>query len=181
MRKILVGEFITLDGVVEAPESWHFPYVDEQMMNSMWALSARADTLLLGRRTFEGFAGAFAQLPEDNPIASQMNRPLKVVVSATLTELGWKNSTLLPPGDVVARVRELKEQEGTDIMVTGSTTLVRTLLRAGLVDELNLLVHPTVVGTGTRLFEDGGPRLPLQLAECVTFASGVTNQVYRPA
>ncbi len=178
MRKIIVGEFISLDGVVEAPETWHFPYLNEQMMAAIWALSARADTMLLGRVTFQSFAGAFGQAPADDPVASQMNKPLKVVVSATLTELGWKNSTLLPPGDVAAQVARLKAEPGGDILVTGSTTLVRTLLRAGLVDELSLLVHPILVGTGGRLFEDGDPRVPLTLVESTVFSTGVVNQVY---
>lgn len=178
MRKILVGEFISLDGVVEAPERWHFPYVDEQMMASMRGVGARTDTMLLGRRTFESFAAGFANAPSDDPVASQMNKPLKVVVSTTLSDLGWKNSTLLPAGDVVERVRELKAQPGADILTTGSTTLVRTLLAAGLVDELHLLVHPILVGTGTRLSAERAQRVPLTLVSCENFPTGVTNQVY---
>jgi dihydrofolate reductase len=108
--------------------------------------------MLLGRVTYESFAGAFANAPADDPVASQMNRPAKVVVSRTLRDLEWKNSTLLT-GDVVEQVTQLKERPGGDIMITGSISLVRTLLRAGLVDELSLLVHPIVVGKGQRLFE----------------------------
>ncbi len=176
MRKILVGEFISLDGVVEAPERWHFPYVDEQMMASMWGLGARTDTMLLGRRTFESFAAGFANAPSDDPVASQMNKPLKVVVSTTLSDLGWKNSTLLPAGDVVERVRELKAQPGADILTTGSTTLVRTLLAAGLVDELHLLV---LVGTGTRLFAARAQRVPLTLVSCENFPTATCGRPRR--
>src|SRR5262245_8907555 len=99
MRKIVVGEFISLDGVVEAPETWHFPYVDQAMMAIMGANAAQADTMLLGRVTYESFAGAFANLPEDDPVGAMMNRPTKVVVSKTLKKLAWRNSVLLP-GDV---------------------------------------------------------------------------------
>ncbi|HWB35164.1 MAG TPA: dihydrofolate reductase family protein [Rugosimonospora sp.] len=176
MRKILVGEFISLDGVVEAPERWHFPYVDEQMMASMRGLGARTDTMLLGRRTFESFAAGFANAPSDDPVASQMNKPLKVVVSATLSDLGWKNSTLLPAGDVVERVRELKAQPGADILTTGSTTLVRALLAAGLVDELHLLV---LVGTGTRLFAARAQRVPLTLVSCENFPTATCGRPRR--
>jgi len=178
MRKIIVAEFISVDGVVEAPERWHFPYVNEEMFGVMWALNAEADTMLLGRVTYQSFAGAFANAPADDPVAAQMNKTAKVVVSKTLNDLEWKNSTLLT-GDVVDEVAKLKDQPGAAILVTGSTTLARTLLRAGLVDELNLLVHPIIVGTGQRLFEDNGVQAPLKLASCNTFSTGVVHLVYR--
>ena len=178
MRKIMVGQFISLDGVVEAPDAWHFPYVNEEMMRAMWSTSAEADTMLLGRVTYESFAGSFAGLPDDDPIGGPMNRPAKVVVSSTLTELAWRKSTLLPAGDVAERVAELKAGPGAAITVVGSTRLTRTLLRAGLVDELSLLVHPIVVGAGQRLFEQDGPRIPLDLIESTTFGTGVVHQRY---
>ena len=180
MRKITVAEFISLDGVVEAPETWHFPYVDQEMMGIIGAGAAASDTMLLGRVTYESFAGAFANLPDDDPVGAMMNRPTKVVVSRTLTDLTWRNSVLLE-GDVEVAVAKLKTEPGGDILTTGSTTLVRTLLRAGLVDELSLLVHPIVVGHGERLFEADGPTVKLALVESTTLDSGVTHQVYRPA
>jgi dihydrofolate reductase len=180
MRKLIVAEFISLDGVVEAPGRWHFPYVNEEMFGAMWAVNAEADTMLLGRVTYQSYAGAFANAPADDPVAAQMNKPAKVVVSKTLDELAWKNSTLLT-GEVVEQVAKLKELPGAAILVTGSTTLARTLLRAGLVDELNLLVHPIVVGTGQRLFEDDGAQVPLELVSCNTFSSGVDHLVYHSA
>ncbi|MBB5872968.1 dihydrofolate reductase [Allocatelliglobosispora scoriae] len=179
MRKLVVAEFISLDGVVEAPDQWHFPYLSEEMFSVMWAQNAQTDTMLLGRVTYESFAGAFANAPADDPVAANLNRPEKLVVSSTLTELTWKNSTLLS-GDVVEQVTKLKEQPGRDILTTGSITLVRELLRAGLVDELSLLVHPIVVGSGTRLFEDG-VRIPLALSHSAVLAAGVTHQVYTKA
>jgi dihydrofolate reductase len=180
MRKLTVAEFISLDGVVEAPERWHFPYVNEEMFGAMWALGAECDTMLLGRNTYEGFAAAFGNAPADDQVAAQMNRPEKVVVSTTLTELLWAKSTLLA-GPVERGVAELKEKPGAGILTTGSTKLVRSLLRAGLVDELALMVHPVVVGSGERLFEDGGPAIPLVLVSSTTFGTGVTNVVYRRA
>lgn len=180
MRKIIVGEFISLDGVVESPQRWHLPYVNEEMFGVMWGLSARSDTMLLGRVTYQDFAGAFADAPADDQVAAQMNRPAKVVVSNTLTELPWQNSTRIG-GDVIGQVAGLKERPGEDILVTGSITLVRSLLDAGLVDELSLLVHPIVVGTGQRLFEDGTGQVPLKLAGSATFSTGVVHLAYHKA
>jgi dihydrofolate reductase len=180
MRRLIVAEFISLDGVVEAPDRWHFPYVNQEMFQVMWAVNAEADTMLLGRVTYQSYAGAFAEAPADDPVAAQMNRPAKVVVSKTLDELEWRNSTLLT-GDVVEQVAKLKERPGAAILVTGSTTLARALLRAGLVDELNLLVHPIVVGTGQRLFEGDGVQANLTLASCKALGSGVVHLVYHKA
>ncbi len=183
MRKLVVAQFISLDGVVEAPDQWHTPYVNEEMFAVMAADSAAADTLLLGRVTYESFAGAFGNAPADDPGAATMNRPAKVVVSGTLTDLSWRNSTLLKVDgtDVAGAVARLKEEPGGNILAPGSITLARTLLRAGLVDELALLVHPIVVGHGRRLFEADGPTIPLVLASSATFSTGVVHQVYRPA
>jgi dihydrofolate reductase len=179
MRKLIVAEFIALDAVVEAPERWHFPYVDEEMQDLMWQVSAEADTMLLGRVTYESFAGAFANAPADNPVAAQMNRPAKVVVTRSLTGLEWRNSTVLD-GDVVSGVTALKEQTGGAILVTGSITLVRTLLRAGLVDDLHLFLHPIIVGAGQRLFGDGAA-VPLELAGCHRLGTGVVHLAYHLA
>jgi dihydrofolate reductase len=180
MRKIIVAEFISLDGVVEAPERWHFPYVNDEMYGVMWALNTRIDTMLLGRVTYEGYAGAFANAPADDAVAAQMNKPAKVVVSKTLHDLAWQNSTRLG-GDIAAEIAALKERPGGDMLVTGSITLARTLLRAGLVDELNLLIHPIVVGTGQRLFEADGVQQPLKTVSADTFGTGVVHLVCHPA
>lgn len=180
MRKIIVAEFISLDGVVESPEQWHFPYLNDQMMSAIWSMNATTDSMLLGRVTYQSFAGAFAHAPADDPVAANMNRPTKVVVSSTLKELEWANSVLLT-GDVVDEVRKLKQQPGLDILTTGSITLARTLLRAGLVDELSLLVHPIIVGKGVRLFEDGAPTAGLKLTRSDTFSTGVMHLVYAKA
>jgi dihydrofolate reductase len=176
MRKLIVAQFISVDGVVEAPEQWHFPYVNEQVMGVVFEVSRNVDTMLLGRVTYQTYAGAFADAPADDPVGSAMNRPEKVVVSDTLDRLDWANSTRLS-GDVVEQVTKLKEQQGGSIVTTGSITLVQTLLRGGLVDELNLLVHPIVVGSGRRLFESTG-EIQLRLESCETFTTGVVHVVY---
>lgn len=180
MRKIIVAEFSSLDGVVEAPERWHFPYADEALYRAMWAVNAEIDTLLLGRVTYEAFAGAFATAAADDPVAAQLNKPAKVVVSSSLRDPVWAGTTVLD-GDAVAGVRALKAQPGAGILITGSIRLTRTLLRAGLVDELHLLVHPIVVGAGERLFEADGPQIPLSLISSEPLGSGVTNTTYRIA
>jgi dihydrofolate reductase len=180
MRKIIVAEFISLDGVVETPEQWHMPYVDAEMMAAIGAVQARIDTMLLGRVTYEAFAGAFAGAPAEDPIVAQMNKLEKVVVSSTLRDPHWANSRVLA-GDVADGVRELKERPGADILVTGSITLVRSLLQAGLVDELSLMIHPIVVGAGQRLFADDGPRVSLTLTSSEVLGSGVTNAFYAVA
>jgi dihydrofolate reductase len=179
MRKIVVAEYISLDGVVEAPERWHFPYVDERMMGVLFAAAATTETMLLGRRTFEVYAGTFAAAPQGDPVGDIMNRPTKLVPTRTLTELPWRNSEVLS-GELVPEVAKLRRGDGGDILVTGSISVVRQLLRAGLVDELSLLVHPIVVGRGQRLFEDDGPKVPMELASCDVFATGASHQVYRP-
>lgn len=179
MRKIIVGEFISLDGVVEAPETWHMSYASPQMFGIMWGLSDSCDTTLLGRVTYEGFAAAFADAPADSPVAAKMNKNARVVATRTLTELSWGNSRVLD-GELVEAVTRLKSAEGRDILTTGSISLVRSLLRAGLVDELHLLVHPVVVGHGQRLFEEGDG-LTFDLAEATPLDNGVIHAVYRPA
>jgi dihydrofolate reductase len=180
MRKLVVAEFISLDGVVEAPDTWHMPYVNPEMFAVMGASAAEADTMLLGRVTYQSFAGAFAGLSDDDPVGAMMNRPTKVVVTTTLSELTWRNSVRLD-GDLVDGVNRLKEQPGKNILTTGSTALVRSLLRAGLVDELDLLVHPIVVGSGERLFEADGPAITLNLVECTPLSNGVVRQRYQKA
>ena len=182
MRKIVAGLFISLDGVIEAPHEWHFPYFDDAMGEAVGAQMAAADTMLLGRVTYEEFAGYWPQQNQaENPIADQMNNTPKLVVSTTLTDVsGWQNSTLIS-GNVAEELTKIKQQPGKDIGITGSATLVRSLLRDGLLDELRLLVHPIVVGSGKRLFVDGEPQTPLKLVESKTFDTGVAYLTYQPA
>ncbi|GAA0926480.1 dihydrofolate reductase family protein [Virgisporangium aurantiacum] len=180
MRKLIVAEFIALDGVVESPERWHMTYVDAEMFAAMWPAGSDIDTLLLGRVTYDSFAGAFAHGSDDDPVVANMNRPEKIVVTGKAGDLSWKNSRKLQ-GDLLPAVRALKAEPGGSIAVVGSTTLARTLLDAGLVDELSLLLHPVVVGTGERLFPPAGPGATFELATCTPLKSGVVHLVYRKA
>lgn len=181
MRKIVAGLFISLDGVIEAPHEWHFPYFNDEMGQEVGAQMAAADTMLLGRQTYQEFASYWPQQPSDVEPADYMNNTPKVVVSTTLTSVDdWQSSTLIG-GNVAEEMRKLKEQPGKNIGITGSATLVRTLLRDGLLDELRLLIHPIVVGSGKRLFTDESGRVPLKLVESKTFSTGVIAVTYVPA
>ncbi len=180
MRKLVSSFFISLDGVVEAPQNWHFPYHDEEMGAAIDDSIAASDTFLIGRRTYEEWAVFWPhQDPAALPVATAMNETPKFVASRTLDEVGWQNSTLLE-GDLAEAVGALKAKPGKNIGMSGSATLVRSLLAHGLVDELRLLVHPLVVGKGARLFENGIGQVPLELVESRTFATGVLDLTYRP-
>jgi dihydrofolate reductase len=165
--------------VVESPDRWHFPYFDDEMGAAVGAGFERSDTLLMGGRLYREWS-AYWPTSDDQPIAGLMNGMPKYVVSRTLDKADWTNTTLIKD-DPAARIRELKATDGKDIAMSGSATLARWLLGEGLLDELNLLVHPLVVGTGARLFPDGTPTQPLQLASSAAFRSGVLHLVYRPA
>lgn len=176
MRKIISSLFVSLDGVAEAPDTWHFPYFDEEMGNAVGAAMADCDAMLLGRIQYEQFAAYWPN--SDDDFAGFMNNQKKYVVTTTLTEATWTNTEIIT-GDVLAGLRALKASEGKDIAVTGSLTLVRSLLDAGLLDRLQLFVHPVVLGKGARWFDDlQDVRLTLSSAE--VFGSGVINQIYTP-
>jgi dihydrofolate reductase len=182
MRKVVASEFISLDGVVESPDKWHFPYFNDQMGDAIGAAMAASDAMLMGRVLYEEWAAFWPnQDPDENPVAARMNGVRKYVVSTTLEEpLEWQNSTLI--GDNVAEeISKLKEQPGKDISISGSPTLVRSLLEDGLLDELRLMVHPIVVGSGKRLFGEGSDQKALQLVDSKTFSTGVLYLTYQPA
>ena len=181
MRKIVAGLFMSLDGVVEAPDQWHFPYFNDEMGEAVGSQMAASDTMLLGRVTYQEFASYWPnQSSADVPMADQMNSTPKVVVSTTLKSVEWQNSTLIS-GNVAEELTKLKQRPGKNIGITGSGTLVRSLLRDGLLDELVLLVHPIVVGRGKRLFAEVGTQKGLKLVEAKTFTTGVLSLVYQPA
>ena len=181
MRKVIASEFVSLDGVMEAPDQWHFPYFNDEMGEAIGAAMAQADAMLMGRVLYEEWAAYWPQQdPDENPVAARMNGVRKYVVSTTLEEpLEWNNSTLI--GDNVAEeISRLKEQPGKDISISGSPTLVRSLLEEDLLDELRLMVHPIVVGSGKRLFEGGGDQKALRLVDSKTFSTGVVYLTYQP-
>src|SRR4051794_3218641 len=180
MRKVVAGLFISLDGVVESPEKWHFPYFNDEMGEDVGSQMAASDVMLLGRVTYQEFAAFWPSASADDPMGARMNNTPKYVVSTTLDKAEWKNSTLIN-GNVAEEITELKQQPGKDIDVTGSATLVRWLLQNDLLDELQLLVHPVVVGGGKRLFTDGGTLKKLKLVDSKTFSTGVLSLTYQPA
>jgi dihydrofolate reductase len=177
MGSITSSLFISLDGVIEAPETWHFPYFNDAMGAVVGEQMARAEATLLGRETYDGFAAYWPQADPDDPFTATMNGARKYVVSNSLTEATWENSSVIS-GDVEAALTELKRH--TILGTTGSATLVRWMLERRLVDALHLLVHPIVVGHGKRLFADG-ETVPLELKSSTTFTTGVLHLVYGPA
>ena len=180
MRKLVSSFFISLDGVVEAPDKWHFPFFNDEMGASVGEAIGASDSLLLGRRNYEEWAAFWPnQDASADPFVSIMNETPKYVASTTLTAVDWQNSTLLE-GDLADAVNELKAKPGKNIGMSGSATLVRSLLELGLVDELRLLVHPLVVGSGAQLFENGTAPVSLELVDSRTFSTGVVDLTYRP-
>ena len=180
MRKIKSNFFISLDGVVESPDQWHFPYFDDAMGGAVGAAFSTSDAMLMGRVLYEEWAGYWPD-HADEPFGDVINPIQKYVVSSTLQSADWQNTELLG-ADAADRLRELKETDGGDISMSGSATTVRWLLREGLLDELNLLVHPIAVGGGkARLFPADEPTVPLKLLSSEAFPTGVLNLSYAPA
>ena len=179
MRKVKSNFFISLDGVVESPDTWHFPYFNDEMGAAIGAGAANVGAYLMGRVLYEEWA---AYWPEhaDEPFGDVLNATKKYVVSNTLTSAEWQNSEILS-GDVAAKLAALKAEDGGDLVVSGSATTVRWLLREGLLDELHLFVHPIVVGEGmARLFPADQPQTPLELLGAETFQTGVVYVTYAP-
>ena len=180
VRKVVAVELVSVDGVMGAPEEWAFSYSNEEMEEANAAGMAASDALLLGRVTYEGMAAFWPNQPGGTPMVDYINSVAKFVVSTTLKEpLEWNNSTLIR-GNIAEEITELKRRPGKDITVLGSAALVRSLLRAGLLNELRLMVHPVVLGNGKRLFGDGDVRKPLELIGMRTFGTGVLDLIYRP-
>ena len=194
--RIVISEFMSLDGVVQAPGGpkedvdgdfahggWSHPYFDPEVMGTAFDTAMNgAEALLFGRRTWQTMAAAWPERAGD-PFADKMNAIPKYVVSDALSEddLTWNNTTRIPGGDAVARLRELHAAEGGDLLVMGSPTLVRTLLSEGLVDELQLMIMPVLLGGGKKIFLEDGELRPLQLVSTVTTHTGVHVCIYRPA
>jgi dihydrofolate reductase len=180
MRKIRAQLFISLDGVVDGLEDWHFPYFNEEMGAAVDA--SVSDTLLLGRKTYDSFAGAWPEREaggdEDAEFAKTLGDARKIVVSNHKLQFAWRNSEQLK-GELVEGAAALKKESGnTHIFVPGSISILRQLLNAGLLDELHLLVHPIAVRKGTRLFDEGASPIPLRLVSSEAFTTGVLNLLY---
>jgi dihydrofolate reductase len=192
VRKLIVGTFVSLDGVMQAPGApnedqeggfqnggWTVPLFDDQLGAFMAELTNRSDALLLGRKTYEIFAASWPLVGDEDPIAAKLNRVPKYVASRTLKSADWANTTILS-GAVAAAVAKLKEQPGGEIHVTGSGNLIQTLLRHDLVDEFVLLVFPVTVGPGgKRLFGEGTMPRTLELADTMAMKTGVVVSTYR--
>jgi dihydrofolate reductase len=187
MRKLIVTEFVSLDGVMEAPggeegyqhSGWVFAHQSDEQMHYKLDEVMEADALLIGRVTYEGFSAAWPE--RDGPFADKMNGMPKYVVSSTLTDPEWNNTTVLD-GDLAEEVAKLKEGDGGPILVAGSRTLVHALYDQGLVDEYRLMVFPVILGSGRRVFpDDAADKTVLELTDTQAFSSGVTVQTYKPA
>ena len=178
MRKIVVGEFVSADGVMETPETWQFPFQTEEMGAITERQIRDADAFLLGRVTYEGFAEYWpTQTHNEFGVADKLNSAPKYVVSTTLQKADWNNSTLIN-SNVIEEIRKLKQQPGGTIAMIGSGKLVHSLLDAGLIDELQVLVHPLVLGKGVRLFADGY-HSPMKLADSKILSNGVVYLSYQ--
>ena len=189
MRKIVVSEFMSLDGVVQAPGGkdedteggftqggWTWPYWHDDIGAAFFQAMSESDALLLGRKTWQIHGGAFEPMVND-PFADAMNAVQKYVVSTTLADASaWRNSTLIKD-DVVEQVRAIKEQSGKNILMDGSSVLIHTLAQNDLIDEYSLLVYPVVLGGGKTIFPDGS-RTNLRLLESKSFPTGVTLMRY---
>lgn len=189
MRKLNAALFISLDGVVEAPggeptlpedrRGWSMRYTDDEVGQVIGAAMAASDAMLLGRRTYADFAAYWPNVPEDDPFGAIMNNRTKYVVSTTLDSVAWKNSHLIK-GDIAGEIRRLKQGPGLDISVVGSGTLVRWLLQHDLLDELQLMLCPVVLGVGGRLFDGVDYMKSLKVLESRSFSSGMTFLRFGP-
>jgi dihydrofolate reductase len=195
MRKVIVNEFMTLDGVVQAPGGdeedtsggfehggWHMPFMDEVAQKDVLEGINEAGGFLLGRRTYEIFAAYWPNAPEEEQvIAEPLNTKPKYVASTTLAEpLEWQNSTLLQ-GDVPVAVAALKQEAGGDLHVIGSSDLVQTLIENDLIDELRVMIDPLIVGGGKRIFRDDGALKPMRLLDSQVTSTGAFLARYAPA
>ena len=188
MGRVVVTEYVTLDGVMEDPggqtifkdANWHFPFWSEDVRRWKQEELFNAAAYLLGRRTYQEFASVWPQITDDTGFADRMNRMPKYVVSSTLSEAAWHNSSILT-GDIAHAVDRLKQEVDQDILVAGSGHLVRVLNQHALIDEYRLLIHPIVVGRGAPFFKDLRSRRALKLAETKAFERGIVLLCYQPA
>lgn len=191
MRKIAVTEFLSLDGVMEAPHEWHFPFFDEGAQRYKLDEVMATGALLLGRVTYEGFASAWPQRGEDMRDAVEPTDPAsetvfqdrfnwmpKYVVSDSLTDTSWNNSHILRSSEMIDTLRDRKQEDGEDIVIHGSGKLIASLMPTGLIDEYRLMVHPIVVGKGQRLFPEGLDSTTLRLADVMSFDKGTVVLTY---
>jgi dihydrofolate reductase len=179
MGKIVSNFFMSLDGVVESPDQWHTPYFNDEMGAAVGRGMETNRAFLMGRVLYEEWAAYWPDKGDEDPFAEFFNNIPKYVVSNSLTTATWNNTTIVS-GEVPQQLQEIKDQTNGDIVISGSPTLVRSLLDEGLVDELRVLLHPIVVGNGARLFENTTSH-GLELVAHEVFSTGVLNLTYAPA
>ena len=180
MRKVVVSEFMSVDGVMEAPFEWQPAFWHDDIGSYKNEELFASDALLLGRVTYEGFASAWPTMEGTGEFGERMNSMAKYVVSTTLEQANWTNSTIIRE-DVANEVARLKEQPGENILIAGSADLVRSLMRDDLIDEYRLMIHPVVAGQGKRLFADTSDLTSLRLVDSRTFPTGVIVLTYHRA
>jgi dihydrofolate reductase len=179
--RLVATEYVSLDGVFHEPGQWSHPFFNEEASYFKWAELQASDALLLGRKTYEGFAAAWPGMREaTGDFGATMNDMKKYVISSTLTEATWSGSRLIR-GNVLDEVRKLKQLPGQDLLLEGSGLVFRALLRENLIDRYRLMVHPIVLGTGARLFADGASQKALTLVATTAFKSGIVIMEYEPS
>jgi dihydrofolate reductase len=193
MRKLVVVEFLSLDGVVQAPGDpkedteggfahggWQRPYFDDAFMVAAGKGMAETDAQLFGRKTYDGMAAFWPTQGDDDPFAKHLNHITKYVASRTMTTADWENTTVLN-GDVAAQITQIKRQDGGTISVLGSADLAQTLMAHDLVDEYQLMIHPLLLGSGKKFFRDAEQLRRLELVDVTPTTTGVLLTTYRPA
>jgi len=177
--RLVATEYMSVDGVMDEPGKWSFPFWSEQAAKFKEEELLATDALLLGRLTYEGFAAAWPTMKDTGEFGGRMNSIKKYVVSSTLKNPTWTNTTVIT-GDPVEEIKKLRAQPGKDLLLSGSGTLVRSLIPHDLIDEFRLMIHPIVLGKGKRLFHGDEPERVLQLTGVKQFPTGVTVLSYEP-
>jgi dihydrofolate reductase len=178
--RLVATEYLSLDGVFEEPGHWSGPFFNDEAWQFKWNELQASDALLLGRRTYEGFAAAWPKMTNTGEFGEKMNSMPKYVVSSTLAEVEWTGSRLIK-GEVAEEVRRLKKEPGGDLLLSGSAQLLNAMMQENLIDLYRFMLHPVVLGQGKRLFADGVDRRVLDLTETKRFSSGIVILEYVPA
>jgi len=179
MRKVVLTEFLSLDGVMEAPDQWHFPFWSDEMGQYKLDEMMASDALLLGRVTYEGIAAAWPNYEDEAGFADRMNGVPKHVVSTTLDNPEWNNSSVIKE-NVAAEIRKLKEGDGGDILICGSAALTQSLMDEDVIDEYRLMIHPVVVGKGKHIFGNRDAVKSMDLVKTDPLPNGVIVLTYAP-
>jgi dihydrofolate reductase len=179
MRRVVATEYVTLDGVMEEPGQWSFPFWSDEAAKFKSDELFASDALLLGRVTYEGFARAWPTMPDTGAFGERMNSLPKYVVSTTLQTAEWTNSRLIKES-IAEEVAKLKQEPGQDLLLEGSGQLLHTLMEHDLVDEYRLMLYPLVLGSGKRLFSEGSAKKVLRLVETKPLSLGVVVLTYHP-